>query len=330
MRAIRVSDLGGPESVSMVDVAEPDDIGSVIIDVHAAGVTFPDVLQTRGEYQIRHPLPFTLGSEVAGVVRRAPEGARVRQGDRVISFQMSGGYAEVFAADPRYVFRIPDRITFAQAAALPVNYFTSHFSLIRRGRLVAGETVLVHGAGGGIGTATCQIAAALGARVIAVVSTDGKADVARRAGAHEIVFADDFLRATKALTDARGVDLVVDPVGGDRFVDSLRALAPEGRVVVVGFTGGSIPEVKVNRLLLNNTEVIGAAWGTVFFADPVFAAAQWSDLAAMLESGLIDPIVGARFALADAAKALIEIDERRASGKVVLDVASASSERIPA
>jgi NADPH2:quinone reductase len=170
VRAIHISRLDGPGAVEVVEVAEPAGDGQVVIDVHAAGVTFPEVLQSRGEYQMKPPVPFVPGSEVAGVVRSAPEGSSFQAGQHVAAFPGIGGFAEVVAADPAMVFALPDGISFEAAAALPMNYLTVHFALTRRGRLRERETVLVHGAAGGVGTAACQLAAALGAHVIAVVS----------------------------------------------------------------------------------------------------------------------------------------------------------------
>ena len=243
--------------MEVVDLPEPTGDG-VVIDVAAAGVCFPDVLLTRGQYQITPDLPFVPGSEVAGVVRSAAVSSGFAAGDRVAAFPFLGGFAEVVEADAAMVFPLPDEVTFEQGAALPMNYLTCHFALRERGGLREGETVLVHGAAGGIGTAAVQLAAAWGARVIAVVSSADKGEVARAAGAHEVVLAEGFRDAVAGLTNRRGVDVVVDPVGGDRFTDSLRSLAPGGRLLVIGFTAGSIPEVKVNRLLLGNISVVGS------------------------------------------------------------------------
>jgi NADPH2:quinone reductase len=318
MRAAQISSLDGPAAVRVVEIDEPAAGDQVLIDVHVAGVTFPEVLQTRGLYQIKPELPFVPGAEVAGVVRAAPDGAPVRAGDRVAAFPGVGGYAEVVAADPDVVFPLPDEVSFETGAALPMNYLTMHFGLVRRGGLRAGETVLVHGAAGGIGTATVQLAAALGARVIAVTSSPDKAAVAGAAGAHETVPADGFLARVKELTGGTGVDMVVDPVGGDRFTDSLRSLAPEGRLLVVGFTGGDIPTVRVNRLLLNNISVVGVGWGAFWTPRPQYLREQWADLVPLLRDGLVAPPIGHVYPLAEAAAALADIDERRAAGKILL------------
>ena len=320
MRAAQVTALDGPSAVEPVEIDEPPADGRVLIDVHAAGVAFPEVLQSRGRYQIRPDPPFVPGSEVAGVVRTAPDGAGVAAGDRVAAFPGLGGFAEVVAVDPELVFPLPDAVSFAVGAALPMNYLTVHFALLRRGDLRAGETVLVHGAAGGVGTAAVQLAAALGARVIAVTSSADKAEVARAAGAHETVPADGFLARVKELTGGAGVDVVVDPVGGDRFTDSLRSLAPEGRLLIVGFTGGEIPTVKANRLLLNNIAAVGVGWGAFWAKDRGYPRTQWAELLPLLRAGRIAPPIGSVHPLEDAAAALREIDERRATGKVVLAV----------
>jgi NADPH2:quinone reductase len=290
----------------------------VVVEVHAAGVSFPEVLQTRGEYQIKPPLPFVPGSEVAGVVRSAPDGAAVREGDRVAAFCMLGGFAELAVAPDFLVYPLADELDFAQGAALILNYHTAYFALKLRGRFAEGETVLVHGAAGGVGSATLQIAKGLGARTIAVVSSDEKEQVARDAGADEVVRSDgDWKDQAKELSGG-GVDVVVDPVGGDRFTDSLRSLREGGRVVVVGFTGGSIPEVKVNRLLLNNTEVVGAGWGAFVMGKPDVNREIGAEVNRLVDEGFVRPIVGASFPLERASEALELIDSRGATGKVVL------------
>jgi NADPH:quinone reductase len=320
VRAAQIATLDGPSAISVVDVPEPDADGGVLVDVHVAGVTFPEVLLSRGQYQVKPELPFVPGSEVAGTVRSAPEGSGLQPGQRVAAFPGFGGFAEVAAVDPGFVFPLPDGVTFEQGAALPMNYLTMHFALRRRGRLQEGETVLVHGAAGGLGTAGIQLAKAYGARVLAVVSSEAKGETARAAGADEVVLADGFRDRVRELTGGRGVDLVADPVGGDRFTDSLRSLAREGRLLVLGFTGGEIPTVKVNRLLLNNVSVVGVGWGAFWMGEPGYVQEQWHDLQPLLERGALDPVVGAVHDLTDAAAAVTELDERRATGKVLLRV----------
>ena len=317
MRAAVITALTGPDGVEVRERPEPvPESHQVLIDVEYAGVTFPDVLQTRGLYQRRPDLPFTPGWEVSGVVRADAGGFRA--GDRVAAMPMTGGFADSVAVDGHMVFPLPDGLPFDKAAAMPLNYLTMHFALNRRARLQTGETVLVHGAAGGVGTAACQLAAAYGARVIAVVSTPDKGQVARAAGAHEVVPVDGFRDEVRRLTEGRGVDVVVDPVGGDRFTDSLRSLAPEGRLLVLGFTGGEIPTVRVNRLLLTNTSVLGVASAEFWSGEPDHPGRQWRDLVPLIGSGAIDPPMGPLFVLEDAAAALRELDERRAAGRLLL------------
>jgi NADPH:quinone reductase len=316
MRAIQITNLKGPdEALELVDIPEPEPShmltpgSGVLVDVHAAGVSFPEVLQTRGEYQFKPELPFVPGSEVGGVRRDT--------GARVAAFCYLGAFAEVTVAPEYFVFPIPDQWSFAQGAALVLNYHTAYFALKLRGRLSEGETVLVHGAAGGVGTASLQVAKGLGARTIAVVSSDEKEQVARAAGADEVVRADGFRDAVKELG---GADLIIDPVGGDRFTDSLRSLDEQGRIVVVGFTAGSIPEVRVNRLLLNNIAVIGAGWGAYVMSKPDVTRQVGAEIQRLIDGGFIDPPVGAGFPMEQAAEALKLIDGRGATGKVVLEV----------
>jgi NADPH2:quinone reductase len=329
MRAIQIVDLSGPAgALHLVDLPEPEQSAShplspgegVVIDVHAAGVSFPEVLQTRGEYQHKPPLPFVPGSEVAGVVRSAPAGAGVSVGERAAAFCVLGAFAEVAVAPAFLTFPLPDVLDFAQGAGLILNYHTAYFALALRGRLKAGETVLVHGAAGGVGTAALQVAAGLGARTIAVVSSEEKALVARAAGADEVLRSEGPWKDEAKELSGGGVDLVLDPVGGDRFTDSLRSLGADGRLVVVGFTGGSIPEVKVNRLLLGNVEVVGAGWGAYALARPQLCREIGDAIGRLIDEGFVRPIVGARFPLERTAEALQAIDERRATGKVVLEL----------
>jgi NADPH2:quinone reductase len=312
LRAVQVTTLDGPTAVQVVDVPEPDATGKVLVDVHAAGVNFPDVLMTRGLYQMKPDLPFVPGSEIAGTV---VSGEGFAPGTRVAGFPVLGAYADRAAVDAGLLFPLPDNVSFAAGAALLMNYLTVDFALVRRAELKAGQTVLVQGAAGGIGVATIQLAKVLGARVIAVVSTEEKGQVARNAGADEVVLADGFLAAVKALG---GADVVMDPVGGDRFTDSLRCLRPEGKLLVVGFTAGAIPEVKVNRLLLNNLSVVGVGWGAFWMTDPSYLQEQWARLLPYLEDGRLDPLLGNSYPLERAADALLELDERRALAKVVL------------
>jgi NADPH2:quinone reductase len=322
MRAYQISRLDGPDALELVERPDPEPShfmtpgAGVVIDVRAVGIAFPDVLQSRGLYQMKPELPFVPGSEVAGTVVSATEG--FSPGDRVAAMTVLGGLAERAVAPPRLTFRLPDALDFAAGAALVLNYHTVLFAMQTRGQLQAGETVLVHGAAGGIGTAALQVAKGLGARTIAVVSSDEKERVARAAGADEVLRSDG---PWKDEAKARGgVDMVLDPVGGDRFTDSIRALAEGGRLLVVGFTGGGIPEVRVNRLLLNNVSVVGAGWGAYAMSKPEFLRAMGDDLERMVEAGHVRPLIGRRVPFAQAPEALRVIDRREALGKVVVEL----------
>jgi len=325
MRALQVTSPTGPSGVEVTEVDEPTPgPGDVLVEVHRVGLSFPDLLLSRGEYQLKPEPPFTLGVDVAGtVVAVGAEVTRFAAGDRVAGVLPHGGAAELAVVPEPFTFPLPDTVSYDAGAALPMNYLTALFALAERGGVHAGETVLVHGAAGGVGTATLQVARGLGARTIAVVSTDEKAEVARRAGADDVVLLDGFKEAVTGLTDGHGVDAVVDVVGGEVFLDSLRLLAPQGRLLVVGFAAGQgIPEVKVNRLLLNNTDVRGVGWGAYAMVRPGYMAEQWETLLPMLESGVVDPPIGATYDLAEAAQALTDLDERRTLGKSLLRMRS--------
>jgi NADPH2:quinone reductase len=327
VKAIQIVRLDGPDgALEVVQLPEPEPShqltpgAGVLIDVHCAGVSFPELLQTRGQYQLKPELPFVPGSEVAGVVRSAPPDAQVKAGDRVAAFCALGGFAEVAVAPEFLTFALAGELDYAQGAGLILNYHTAYFALALRGRLREGETVLVHGAAGGVGTASLQVAKGLGARTVAVVSSEEKRRIAEQAGADLVVILDERWREQVQELTGGGVDVVLDPVGGERFTDSLRCLRENGRLVVVGFTGGSIPEVRVNRLLLRNLEVVGAGWGAYVMGKPALNREIGAAVSGMVQDGFVRPVVSQRFPLEQAAEALKAIEQRRATGKVVLDV----------
>jgi NADPH:quinone reductase len=326
MRAMQISELGGPDALAPAEVPEPPAAHplspgeGVLIQVRAAGVSFPDVLQARGLYQYKPELPFVPGGEVAGEVVQAPASSGLAPGDRVMALCFTGALAERAVAPAHLTFRLPEELDWRQGAALVMNYHTALFALKLRGRLAEGERVLVQGAAGGVGTAGLQVARGLGARTIAVVSSDEKERVAREAGAEHVVRTGEGWRERVQEIYEDGVDVVLDPVGGDRFLDSLRCLREDGRMLVVGFTGGAIPEVKVNRLLLKNIEVVGAGWGAYAMGKPELCRELGIELEEMVRRGVVRPIVGMHYPLAQAAEALRCIEERGALGKVVVDV----------
>jgi NADPH:quinone reductase len=322
MKAMQITSLKGPDAMEFADVATPvAGPDQVLIKVHAAGVSFPELLQSRGLYHVKPPLPYAPGCEVAGEIVSAPAGSKFVPGDRVLAFPtigkipMVGGYAELAVAAADMTLALPKEVSFVEGAALPLNYLTAHFALIQRGGMAPGESVLVQGAAGGIGIASIQIAKAFGAsRVIAVTSTPEKGAAAVAAGADKYVLVDGFSGAVKELG---GVDIVVDPVGGDRFIDSLRTLKAGGRLLVLGFTAGEIPTVQVNRLMLNNTSVTGVGFSP---SRPGVLQAEWEALMPHVRSRALKPVIGATYSLKDARDALREIDQRRVVGKIILAV----------
>ena len=338
MFAHRIAAFTGPDDVAWAEVPEPaagpagaptagpaGGGGGVVIEVAAAGVSFADLLQTRGAYQMRVELPYTPGMDAAGVVRSGAD-AGFRPGQRVAVLVPRGCWQEVISVPAERVLPLPDGMSFEAGAAAPLNYLTGLFALVRRARAQAGETLLVHGAAGGVGTAAVQLGKALGLRTIAVAGDEAKREFALRCGADHAVLSDGWLAAVRELVGERAVDIVVDPVGSDRMTDSLRSLGPEGRLLVLGFAGGEIPVVKVNRLLLGNTGVLGVASREFFERHPALVAELWGQLMELRRTGALgDPPVEA-YPFADARGALRAIADRRALGKVVLSRSGRSGE----
>lgn len=321
MRALQVTELTGPDGVRVVDIPEPSTTDRILLRVHAVGLSFPDVLRSKGQYQQQATPPYSLGGEVAGVVIRAPAGSGFQAGDRIAGSCVAGA-AERAIMDPRDAIQLPESMSFEAGAALPLNYPTAILGLEMRGRMRPGETVLVHGAAGGTGTAATQVARAMECRVFGVVSSEPKARAALESGANVVLRSDaEWKDRALELTDGRGVDLVWDPVGGDRVLDTMRALAPGGRWVVVGFTGGPIPNVPLNRVLLRNIDVVGSYIGGYLAQERDGRQRLNARLVELLAGGHIRPVLGATYALEDGADALRAIDARQAIGKVVLRVA---------
>ena len=318
MKALVAQELSGPAGLVYTDVPDPANPDQVIIDVGAAGVCFPDLLLLRGEYQMRLDPPFVPGMEVAGVVRSAPQSSGFTAGQRVSAFTMLGGYAEQVGVAPEAVVPTPADIDDASAASLLGNYYTMQFALQRRGALHPGETVLVLGSAGGVGTAAVQIAKAMGAKVIAMVHRPGAVEFVESLGADAVLpLTDGWRDAVLAHTGGRGVDMVVDPVGGPAFDDAIRVLATEGRLLVIGFAAGGIPTVKVNRLLLRNVGVLGVGWGEFVNRTPGAQAEVGAALGALVEAGLRPP-PPVRCPLAEGAAALQRLADGAVHGKLVL------------
>ncbi|MFC4594520.1 NADPH:quinone oxidoreductase family protein [Sphingobium tyrosinilyticum] len=320
MRAFQLTDYVGPDGLVPVDVPEPTPgQDELLVDVKAIGINFPDLLMTKGQYQFRPELPAIPGCEISGDVLTAPAGSGLQTGDRVAAFIWQGGFAERATVPLRAVMPISQTMDHADAAAIVVNYHTVHFALSRRGHIRAGERVLVMGAGGGIGTAAIQIANGFGAHVIAGVANEAQIAVARAAGAADVLTLEPgFAKAVKVLSGDRGVDIVVDPVGDWLFDEALRVLAPEGRLLVIGFAAGEIPQVKVNRLLLRNISVVGAAFGAFLDLDPGLMAEQGRSLMEMAAAGHVRPQIGQRFSFAELPTALNKLSTGGIAGKAVV------------
>src|ERR1700752_1550413 len=319
MKALVARELSGPSGLGYTDVEDVGGDEAVVIDVGAAGVSFPALLPLRGEYQLRLEPPFIPGMEVAGVVRSAPYESEFKPGQRVTALAMLGGWAEQVVVPPANLKPPPDETDDAEAVALRGNYQTMYFALARRGALRQGETVLVLGSAGGVGTAAVQIAKALGAKVIAMVHRPHAAEFVQSLGADVVLpLTDGWPDAVREHTDGAGVDMGVDPVGGEAFDDAIRVLATEGRLLVIGFAAGGIPTVKVNRLLLRNVAVIGVGYGEYVSRKPESQSVFEYGVAELVKAGLRPP-PPIRFPLSEGRAALQTLADGGALGKVVLE-----------
>ncbi len=328
MRALLVDELGEPERVlRAVDVPVPEPApGQVRIRVHAASLNFPDVLMCRGEYQVKPPLPFTPGAEVAGTVDALGEGVdTLAAGARVLAIPAfgPGGFAQYTLAAADGVFPVPDAMSFRAASALHITYQTGYLGLHRRAQLQSGETLLVHAGAGGVGSAAIQLGLAAGARVIATAGGAQKVEVCRSLGAHVAVDyrSHDLVDAVKDATGGRGADVVYDPVGGDTFDRSTKCIAFEGRILVVGFTGGRFADARTNHVLIKNYSVVGVHWGMYNLMNPRLVREQHDALVALFEAGLVDPLVSETVTLDEVPAALARLGGRGTWGKVVCEIA---------
>ena len=289
MKAQVLTAENGPDGLELADVDDPKPAdGQVLVDIKSCGVCFPDLLMSQGKYQLRVPTPFTPGTEVAGVVREAPEGSSVKAGDKVLVASIVGGFAEQVAVAPEQLLPMPDGISFDQGAAMGINYQTALFALKVRAQTAPGEIVGVLGAAGGVGTASIMVAKAMGAKVIAIVHRKGADELLRSAGADEIVQLEEGWGATLKEIAPEGVDVMIDPSGGEVFDEALRQVAPDGRYVVIGFAAGGIPTVKLNRVLFRNISVVGAAWGEYVRTHPDLPALLHDELTEMIDAGIFE------------------------------------------
>jgi len=324
MRAVLCKEWGGPEKLVVEDVPSPQiRPGTVKLAVHAAGINFLDTLIIAGQYQVKPPLPFTPGAEAAGIVTEVGAGVSgAKVGDRVMAMTENGGYAEeaVVAAD--HIFPIPDKMNFVEAAGFPITYGTSHVALVYRARLQAGEWLLVLGAAGGVGVTAIEVGKAVGAKVIAAAGGAEKLKVAQQHGADHLIdySREDLRERVKAITGGRGANVIYDPVGGDAFDASLRSVAWEGRVIIIGFASGRIPQIPANIALVKNIDIIGFYWGSYQIHKPEVPRESFKELFRWFEQGKLNPHVSERLELKDVRKGLELLKQRKATGKVVLTI----------
>lgn len=322
MRAVRVHELSGPSGLRIDELPTPDvGAGQVLVDVRAAGVNFPDILITRGQYQFKPAPPFSPGGEVSGTVRQVGHGVgSVKVGDRVLATMMYGAFAEQVVVPEFSAVKLPDAVSFEVAAATPLTYLTTYHALVDRAHLRAGETLLVLGAAGGVGTAAVELGAVLGARVIAAASSEDKLAFCREHGASETIdySREDLKERIKALTKGNGVDVIYDPVGGAHAEPALRGIAWQGRYLVIGFASGEIPKIPLNLVLLKGCQIVGVFWGSHAMREPAKNRAQAEQVLAWIAEGKLHPAVDATFPFSNAAQALERIERRQVKGKIVL------------
>ena len=322
MRALICKEFGPYENLEVAEVdAPPLNEGFVQVDVKAAGVNFPDILLVEGKYQAQPPFPFIPGTECSGVVSELGKNTSgFKPGDRVIVATMLGGFAEQAVAPAAQVIPIPDAMSFEHAAAFTTIYGTSYHALKQRAKLQPGETVLVLGAAGGVGLATVQLAKAMGAKVIAAASSAEKLEIAKEAGADELInySTEDLKARVREITANKGVDVVYDPVGGDYSEAALRATGWGGRYLVIGFAAGPIPKVPLNLALLNSRDILGVFWGAWAGRNPRENAQNMKELFDLYEAKKITPHISAAYPLEEFAQAFADIMERRVKGKVIL------------
>jgi len=322
MKAILCSQYCQPDDLVLADVPDPvAEPAQAVIAIKSAALNFFDILMIQGKYQIKPPFPFTPGAEAAGMVDALGAGVTgLAVGDGVLAMTPGGGLAEYSIAPAARTFRIPEGMDFAEAAAMPIVYHTSYFALTHRAAIRSGEWLLVHAGASGVGMSAIQIGKALGARIIATAGNRAKLDFSLQQGAEHVI---DYGQASwvdrvKEITAGRGADVIYDPVGGDIFDLSTKCIAPEGRLLVVGFAGGRIPSIQANRILLKDISIVGVHWGAYVKEHPEYPAQAQEALEAICEAGQIRPVVGKRYRLDEAPAGLRDLAERKVIGKAVL------------
>jgi NADPH:quinone reductase len=322
MKAVLCKEYGPLESLVIEDIASPTPgKGQVVVSVKACGVNFPDILIIQGKYQFKPPTPFSPGSEVSGIVKEVGEGVdTVKSGDRVIAFTGWGGFAEEVVTEAAKLIKIPSALDFATAAAFTLVYGTAHHALKDRAQIQPGETLLVLGAAGGVGLAAVELGKVMGARVIAAASSDEKLAVCKQHGADDLInySTEDLRERIKTLTNGNGVDVIIDPLGGDYTEPALRSIAWKGRLLVIGFAAGDIPRIPLNLPLLKGCSIVGVFWGSFTEREPRRNQQHLQELLTWLAEGKLKPHISATYPLERAADALNDLVNRNVMGKAVL------------
>ena len=324
MKALVCKEFGPAKNLKVEEMNEPiPNSDEVCIKVHAAGVNFPDILMVEGKYQVKPAFPFAPGAEAAGEIISIGENiTKYKIGQRVIAMTGHGAFAEIVKASEKKIIPLNDNVDFETASILPMVYGTSAHALIQRGKLKKGETLLVHGAAGGVGLAAVEIGKAMGARVIATASTDEKCQVARDHGADETINYSNgqFKEIVKSMTDGKGADVIYDPVGGDVFDQSLRCIAWEGRLLVVGFTSGRIPSAPANLALLKSCDIVGVFWGAFVERTPHINLENFEKLYKWIDQGFIKPRISMKVSLENTLDAMQAIADRKIIGKAIVKI----------
>jgi NADPH2:quinone reductase len=324
MKALVCKEFGPAKNLKVEEMNEPiPNADEVCIKVHAAGVNFPDILMVEGKYQVKPAFPFAPGAEAAGEIISIGENiTKYKIGQRVIAMTGHGAFAEIVKASEKKIIPLNDNVDFETASILPMVYGTSAHALIQRGKLKKGETLLVHGAAGGVGLAAVEIGKAMGARVIATASTDEKCQVAREHGADETINYSNgqFKEIVKSMTDGKGADVIYDPVGGDVFDQSLRCIAWEGRLLVVGFTSGRIPSAPANLALLKSCDIVGVFWGAFVERTPHINLENFEKLYKWIDEGFIKPRISMKVSLENTLDAMQAIADRKIIGKAIVKI----------